>query len=195
LQVPNAVDKIIETEIEGEKVIVIRDSSKTGEKGFDIFAPRKVYQQVFDELKTQGAIEISDETREVLRVEAGKPKFGVDFDETNVVLESGLDEAVSFTKGCYIGQEIIARIHFRGHVAKQLGGLTLDENADVKIGDELKSIEGKNAGKITSVTFSPKLDKIIALAIIRYEFLAPETQLLIGVNQVKANVVKLPFVK
>ena len=69
-------------------------------------------------------------------------------DETTVVLETGLDEAVSFQKGCYIGQEIIARIHFRGHVAKQLRGLVFDdENAKIKTNDELKSFDGKNAGR------------------------------------------------
>ena len=62
-------------------------------------------------------------------------------DETTVVLETGIDEAVNFNKGCYIGQEIIARIHFRGHVAKKLTGLIFEnENADINAGDEIKSI-------------------------------------------------------
>jgi folate-binding protein YgfZ len=111
-------------------------------------------------------------------------------DDTTVVLETGLDEAVSFTKGCYIGQEIIARIHFRGHVAKRLTGLVLE--ADAKTGDELKSPDGKNAGKITSAAFSPALEKHIALAYVRYDYLAEGTEL--KVNDSAATVKNLPFV-
>ena len=77
-------------------------------------------------LLNSGAVQISDDLYETLRIENGVPKYGVDMDETTVVLETGVDEAVSFTKGCYIGQEIIARIHFRGHVAKKLTGLVLN---------------------------------------------------------------------
>ena len=109
-------------------------------------------------------------------------------------METGLDEAVNFNKGCYIGQEIIARIHFRGHVAKRLSGLIFDdENAGVKPNDELKSPEGKNAGKITSVIFSPKLGKKIALAYVRYDYLAENTEL--KINEMMAKVKNLPFIK
>jgi folate-binding protein YgfZ len=114
-------------------------------------------------------------------------------DETTVVLETGIDEAVSFIKGCYIGQEIIARIHFRGHVAKRLTGLVFEaENAEIKPNDEIKSFDGKNAGRITSVTFSPKLQKIIALAFVRYDYLAEGTLLKVG--ETTATVKDLPFV-
>jgi folate-binding protein YgfZ len=129
-----------------------------------------------------------------LRIENGVPKYGVDMDETTVVLETGLDEAVNFNKGCYIGQEIIARIHFRGHVAKKLTGLIFDdENVGVKPNDEIKSLEGKNAGKITSVIFSPKLGKKIALAFVRYDYLAENTEL--KINELTAKVKTLPFIK
>ena len=131
---------------------------------------------------------------EVLRIENGAPLYGVDMDETTVVLETGLDEAVSFKKGCYIGQEIIARIHFRGHVAKKLTGLIFeDENAAPHPNDEIKSSEDKNAGRITSVTFSPQLGKTIALAYVRYDYLAAGTKL--KVNDAAAQVTDLPFVR
>ena len=162
--------------------------------GRDFFVPKDSAGEFLNELKSQNAVEISDALYEVLRIENGVAKYGVDVDETNVVLESGLDEAVNFKKGCYIGQEIIARIHFRGHVAKKLTGLIFeDENANINSGDEIKSLEDKNAGKITSVTFSPKLGKTIALALVRYEFLAEETQLKIG--DFVATVKNLPFIK
>lgn len=149
--------------------------------GTDYFVPKEERDDFVKELKSQGAVEISDELYEVLRIENGVPKYGVDMDETTVVLETGLDEAVSFKKGCYIGQEIIARIHFRGHVAKRLTGLVFeDETADAKPGDEIKSPEDKNAGRVTSVAFSPKLGKKIALAYVRYDYLAENTELKIG---------------
>ncbi|MGI9054636.1 MAG: YgfZ/GcvT domain-containing protein [Pyrinomonadaceae bacterium] len=162
--------------------------------GKDFFVPKESADKFLNELKANNAVEISDSLDEVLRIENGIPKYGVDIDETNVVLESGLDEAVNFNKGCYLGQEIIARIHFRGHVAKKLTGLIFeDENANINPGDEIKSAEGKNAGKITSVTYSPKLEKTIALGLVRYDFLAEETELDIG--DLKAKVKNLPFIE
>lgn len=141
----------------------------------------------------QDAIEISDELYEVLRIEQGIPIYGVDMDETTIVPEIGITELISYKKGCYIGQEIIARIYFRGHVAKQLTGLILAELEDLTENSELKSPEGKNAGRITSLTFSPKLGKTIALAYVRYEFLAEGTELKIGDQT--ATVKNLPFVE
>lgn len=162
--------------------------------GKDFFIPKDSVDEFLNELKNQNAIEISDSVYEVLRIENGVPLYGVDMDETTVVLETGLDEAVSFNKGCYIGQEIVARIHFRGHVAKKLTGLIFeDENASVNSGDEIRSLEDKNAGRITSVTFSPKLGKIIALAYVRYDFLAEDTKLKIGDSTAKVK--SLPFIQ
>ena len=161
--------------------------------GIDVFLPKASKENFVNELKEPSAVEISDELYEVLRIENGLPLYGVDMDETTVVLETGLDAAVSFKKGCYIGQEIIARIHFRGHVAKKLTGLIFEEeNAAVNRGDEIKSPEGKNAGRITSVTFSPKLEKTVALAYVRYDYLAAGTEL--KVNDAAARVKDLPFV-
>jgi folate-binding protein YgfZ len=145
-------------------------------------------------LKKENVREISDALYEVLRIENGVPIYGVDADETTIVPELGINEAISYNKGCYIGQEIIARIHFRGHVAKQLTGLIFDdENAEVKPNDEIKSVEDKNAGRVTSVVFSPKLGKKIALAYVRYNYLAEGTELKVG--EATATVKDLPFVE
>lgn len=157
--------------------------------GRDVFVSVEAAENFTSELKNANAIEISDELHEILRVENGAPLYGVDADETTIVPELG-DDAISYNKGCYIGQEIIARIHFRGHVAKLLTGLILETEA--KMGDELKSVEGKAAGKISSVAFSPKLEKYIALAFVRYAFLAEGTELKIG--ETAATVKNLPFV-
>jgi folate-binding protein YgfZ len=128
-----------------------------------------------------GCLTITDELYETLRIESGIPRYGVDMDETTIVPELGLEGLISYNKGCYIGQEIIARIHFRGHIAKQLTGLILSVPPAVAGGDfsaaELKSTEGKNAGRITSVTYSPGLEKSIALAYVRYDYVADGTEL------------------
>jgi folate-binding protein YgfZ len=87
------------------------------------FLPDESADEFERELAARNAVVVSDELYETLRIENGLPKYGVDMDETTIVPELGLDGLVSYTKGCYIGQEIIARIHFRGHVAKRLTGL------------------------------------------------------------------------
>jgi len=158
--------------------------------GKNIFVSNEAAEDFLNSLKNEDAVEVSDELYEVLRIENGVPKYEIDADETTIVPELG-DEMISYNKGCYIGQEIIARIHFRGHVAKKLTGLILE--SDAKTGDELKSTEGKNAGKITSVAFSPMLEKHIALAFVRYDFLAEGTELKIG--EQSATVKNLPFVE
>ncbi len=149
-----------------------------------------------DEMLAANAVAISDDVYEVIRIESGIAKYGVDMDETTIVPELGMDGLISYKKGCYIGQEIIARIHFRGHVAKRLTGVILSESGafapGFMMGHELTSAEGKNAGRVTSVTFSPKLEKNIALAFVRYDHLAVGTEL--TVNGIRATVTDLPFV-
>ncbi len=146
--------------------------------------------------RTANGVGISDDLHEILRIENGIPKYGVDMDETTIVPELGIDGLISYDKGCYIGQEIIARIHFRGHVAKQLTGLRLSvapASAGALIGTDLTSPDGKNAGRITSVTFSPKLNKTIALGYVRYDYLAEGTELKAADTTV--TVTNLSFIK
>ncbi|MEP7037207.1 MAG: glycine cleavage T C-terminal barrel domain-containing protein [Acidobacteriota bacterium] len=190
-QTPSSPNQIAETLFGDGKIMIVQVIRG---KGFDIFVPKISKESFENELKTIGAIEIGEDVREILRIEYGLPLYDVEMDETTIVPEINLPELVSYNKGCYIGQEIIARIHFRGHVAKQLTGLVFDdENAEVKPNDELKSSEEKNAGRITSVTFSPKLGKTIALAFVRYDYLKEGTQL--KVNDFNAQVKNLPFVE
>ena len=180
--------KDTEFQISNADFIVFQNRS-----GADYFVPNDAAQSFRNELLNRNAVEISGELYEVLRVENGAPLYGVDVDETTVVPETGLPDVINYNKGCYIGQEIIARIHFRGHVAKKLTGLIFeDENADINPNDEIKSPEGKNAGRITSAAFSPTLEKTIALGFVRYEFLTEGTQL--KINDFAATVKDLPFV-
>jgi folate-binding Fe-S cluster repair protein YgfZ len=108
-------------------------------------------------------------------------------------------EAVSYTKGCYAGQEIIARIHWRGHVAKRLAGVVFDRDAEP--GEDARLLdcaEGREAGRITSTVFSPRLRRQVALALVKYDFLRPGTELKVfaGGEQVcSAHVAELPLVR
>ncbi len=144
--------------------------------GQSVFIKSEKAEDLRGDLLESGAFELTNEVFETLRIENGVPIYGIDMDETTVVPELGINGLISYNKGCYIGQEIIARIHFRGHVAKQLTGLVLESDGlALSPGVELTSAEGKPAGKITSVTYSPKLEKEIALAFVRYDFLAEGT--------------------
>ena len=177
-------------------VIIIRDTH-TGEDGFDLFVETSQAPTLWNAFIESGARPIGFDTLETLRIEAGLPRYGADINETNVVLETGQDRAVSFTKGCYLGQEIIARIHFRGHVARRLAGLRFDGDASgIEREALLKSIDSKDAGRITSIARSPRLNETIALASVRYAYLAPDTELIAisGQRETKARVVELPFV-
>ena len=173
-------------------------ATHTAEDGFDLFINREDATSVWDALLEAGAHPFGFETLETLRIEAGQPRFGLDMDENTVVLETGLDEAVSFTKGCYIGQEIIARIHWRGHVAKRLAGLIFDgDEGKIEREARIKSTDGKEIGRITSPTFSPRLKKRIALGYVKYDYLAPGTEVRVvaGEAESAARVTELPFVR
>jgi tRNA-modifying protein YgfZ len=162
-------------------------ATHTAEVGFDVLTTVPVTEQ----LVAAGAQPVSPETFEILRIEAGIARHGQDMDESNVVLEANLDDAISYTKGCYLGQEIIVRIKHRGHVAKKLTGITFD--AQVQPQAVISSDDGKEIGRVTSATYSPKLERHIALGYVRYEHLAPGTKVKSG--DVTGTVTELPFVR
>jgi len=187
---------VVEIEWQQHTLTVLR-ASHTAEDGFDIIAGTDQAPVLWEALTNAGARPIGYEAFERLRIEAGVPRYGVDMDETNVVTETGLDEAVSYTKGCYIGQEIIARIKYRGHVAKKLVGLAFDRT--LKIGDEprIKSADDKEIGRLTSVTLSPHLGYTIALGYVKYDYLAAGTEVRVisSSGDLHSRVAELPFVK
>ena len=169
----------------------------TAEDGFDLFVGADFAVSLWDALMACGAQAVGFDALDILRIEAGVPRYDVDMDETNVVLEAAPDDAVSFTKGCYIGQEIIARIHWRGHVAKKLTGLSFDEQGETKRDDKLRAMDGKEIGRLTSVTFSPKLNRLVALAYVKYDYLGAGTEVRVISNETElaARVTELPFVR
>jgi len=181
---------------EGDAVTIIR-ATRTAEDGFDLFIDTTAREHLLPVLKDQGAQTISAEVSETLRIEAGIPRFGVDMDETTIVSEANLDESISFTKGCYLGQEIVIRIKHRGHVARRLTGAVLEAGSVVENGAKILATDGKEVGRITSSTFSPRLDRAIALGYVKYDYLAPGTRVKVTSveGEVPAAVVELPFVR
>ena len=163
---------------EKDGVMIIR-ASHTGEAGFDLIIDASRKAEFRQALEDAGAQPVGEDTFEILRVEAGIPRFGLDMDETNVVPETNLDNAVSYTKGCYVGQEIIVRIKHRGHPAKKLTGLRFETDQQIEPGAVILSKENQEVGRVTSAVISPRLGSI-GLGYVRYEHIADGTRLVVG---------------
>jgi folate-binding protein YgfZ len=178
------------------EVTIIR-ATHTAEDGFDLFVKAEDLDELREALRSAGVQSVSADTFETLRIEAGIPQYGIDMDETTVVTETNLDDAVSFTKGCYIGQEIIVRIKHRGHVAKKLTGVVLENGAALEGGGKVYGVDAGEIGRITSTTFSPRLERTIALAYLKYDYLSPGTPVAIsaGDGQIPSQVGDLPFIR
>ena len=141
-----------------------------GVDGFDVIGPRAEVDLLRAQLVSTGAIEESGDALLVARIEAGRPEWGVDMDDNLLAQEVDMDrlEAISFTKGCYTGQETVARVHYRGHVNRLLRGLRFSESTVPPVGTDLQDAEGKTVGSVKSGVISPRLGAI-ALAIVRRE--------------------------
>lgn len=186
----------IKTSWNGTEVTVVR-ATQTSAKGFEFIVNTADARRLRQALVDAGATPVGENAYEVLRIEAAVPRYGLDMDETNVVTETNLDEAVSYTKGCYIGQEIIARIKYRGHVAKKLTGLSFADKVDIASGDVVKSSDDKDIGRITSATYSPQLKRTLALGYVKYGYLAGDTPVKVvhDGSEVSAHVTELPFIR
>lgn len=134
-------------------------------------------------------------TQNTRRIEAGIPVFGVDMNESHLLMETGLENAVSFNKGCYLGQEYVARLAHRGHLNRKLVGLKISSAYIPSPGNEILG-EGQPVGQVTSATFSPALDYPIALGYVQRQFFEPGTTVSIKSEneQISARVAKLPFI-
>ncbi len=130
---------------------------------WDLYVPAGRFEGVWDDLRERGASPMGSSAWETLRVEAGRPAYGQDMDESTILSETGLvDRAVDHTKGCYTGQEIIVRIRDRGHVNRSLRGLLFSEGPAPKTGTKL-FLEDRVVGEVTSVVESPRRDGPIGL--------------------------------
>jgi len=157
--------------------------------GIDLLVPSAESGRVGDALRGAGAVDASVEAAEIIRIEAGQPRFGSEMGTATMPAEAGIvEQAVSFTKGCYIGQETVARLHYKGKPNRHLRGLRFSGPA--RPGDPLNLGE-KEVGTVGSATVSPALGPI-GLAILRREA-EPGATLAVGEDGVTAEVVSLPF--
>ena len=173
--------------------ITVVPATHTAEAGFDLIVSEEQKDSLWQTLMAEGATPVSPEVEEILRIEAGIARYGIDMDETNVVTETNLDDAVSYTKGCYLGQEIIVRIKHRGHVAKKLTGLRFETDQPIAAGATIRSTDDKEIGRVTSATFSPTFERTVGLGYVRYEYLTPGTPVVVA--GVAAATHELPLVR
>lgn len=181
-------------DFQGVPALVLR-SDDIGVQGFDVVLAAEQANALKELLKRSGALPVSDEAAETCRVEAGLPRFGVDMDEDTIPLEAGIeDRAISLTKGCYVGQEIIIRVLHRGHgrVARKLVGFVLEPGKDVAARGEKVFSSEREIGSITSAVTSPALRRPIALGYVHRDFMEPGTP--VTIRGCRASVAALPFV-
>src|SRR5205814_4649590 len=166
-----------------------------GPPAFDVLVEAVAFEPLRAALRRGGAVEIDAATADTLRVENGVPKFHQDMDEETIPLEAGIESrAISLTKGCYVGQEVIIRVLHRGHgrVARRLVGLSIDGPSAPTRGAAVES-NGRGIGQVTSSAWSPSLNRPIALAYVHRDFVEPGTA--VNVDGREAHVTPLPFVK
>ena len=194
---PEKEHSIISLIFEGFKLLVSRNEF-TGEAGYDLFIPNNGLETLWGHLHQIGAEHglqpVGLEALDSLRVEAGIPRYGVDMDESHFPMEAGIEKrAISYTKGCYIGQETIARADTYGRMNRRLIGLELSGEAPPSKGTTVTAPgdPAKNIGLITSAVKSPTLGKVIALAYIHRDFTQSLSKAMIGDQS--AHVVDLPF--
>jgi glycine cleavage system T protein len=173
----------------------VRRHQPLGLLGYDLLCERDHAAAVWSALLAAGARPAGLQAYDTLRIEAGTPVYGRDIDDSNLPQEvARVEQTISFTKGCYIGQETVARIRTYGHVNRSLVGLKLAGEAPASSGAKLLHM-GKEVGHVTSSVVSPRLRQPIALAYVRRGSQEPGTILELEVNTARqsAEVVSLPF--
>ena len=150
--------------------VIVARLPDAGLEGYELLASPEVLRELWRRAVTAGATPAGLEAWEVVRIEAGRPEWGIDVTDSTLPQEANLDElhAISYTKGCYTGQETVARIHFRGHVNRLMRGLRTTHDAPLPFGAQLVDATDRAVGDVRSATLSPRLGNI-ALAMVRRE--------------------------
>ncbi len=185
----------------GDTPVLCIKCAITGEEDYQLYVPAEKTEQLWNNLMEAGQAfglsAVGQNALETRRIEAGLPRYGQDIDESVFPIEAGLaSETISYTKGCYPGQEVMARIQTYGNVNKQLSGLILEGDVLPNKGDEVFH-NNKKVGVITSAIKSPHLERMIAMAYLKTTVITPGTALEVesNKNRIEAAVVALPFIK
>jgi aminomethyltransferase len=157
--------------------------SITGAEGFRLYTDSP---EVRAKLLENGAILVSDEEARTVRIENAVPRYGEDFGEDQIAQETRLMHALHFSKGCYLGQEIVERVRSRGHVNKVLAHLEMDPKEPPPAGTKIMAGD-KEIGSITSSVYSPNAGRALAFGYLRTENSAPGTALMVGESQAKVS--------
>lgn len=179
----------------GEGIAALVGSDHLGVPGVHVYAPGPVAEALIGRLAGEGVPELDEGSAEVLRVEAGRPRFGADMGEDTIPLEAGIESrAISHTKGCYVGQEIIVRLRdlAHGRVARRLVGLLVNGSEAPSAGEPIV-VEGRPVGRVTSAVGSIALGRPIALGYVHRDHAEAGTVVQVG-PAVDATVTSLPFV-
>lgn len=182
----------LEFQIDGDAVRVLRHL-RLGIDGYHLWVPAARHDHWSGLIKAKCGLEsVPDRVLEVIRIEAGVPEYGIDFDESNIPLESNLDDLLDFQKGCYTGQEIVSRVTYLGNVSRKLVGLLANDVRIPEKGEEIR-LGDQAIGRITSAAWSPALKQPIALGYVQRKFLeyGKEVELASGI---KASISQLPLV-
>jgi folate-binding protein YgfZ len=160
--------------------------------GYDLIVPSDRSGEVVEKIAAAGAIPIDADAWNILRVEAGLPLYGIDIDDTTTLPELG-PRGISYDKGCYIGQEVVARIKYIGHVNRRFVGFVCEGSVVPDVRSTVQ-MNGKDAGYVTTAIFSPGLAKPIALGFVNRVAAEPGTAVVLGGREnVTAAVASLPF--
>ncbi len=183
----------------GGDTLLVSAAAWTGELGFEIIAPVALLPALWEDLlsrvRAHGGLPVGEAALDSLRLEAGTPRSGIDFDEETIPQMAGLDHALCHTKGCYRGQEIVLRVQTKGQVKRSLIGLSLEGPADSLPGRGTKLlVAGREEGWITSAIASPTLGRPLALGYLNRQVKAPGTVVEIAASPPRqATVTPLPF--
>lgn len=175
--------------------------SRTGGNGYELLCELSSLPSLWEGAvtlaKERGGRPFGFEALNSLRVEAGIPWYGIDMDEDIIALEVPLEKkAISYTKGCYAGQEVVARVTYQGRVNKRLVGMTLESDRPANHKDKIKA-EGRDIGFVTSSVISYSLKKALALGYVHRDFINPGSRVAVvtSTGDMQATVANLPFFK
>lgn len=168
---------------------IVRD-----ELGYTVWADVAESNAILDGIISSGAIQIEEPTWNIVRTEAGLPIYGIDIDDTTTLPELG-EKGIRYDKGCYIGQEVVARIKYIGHVNRRFMGFISDEDKLPERGSTVQ-VGGKDVGYITTSVVSPRMEKAIALGFVNRVAAVSGTsvELVSGESRMNSKVSELPFI-
>jgi folate-binding protein YgfZ len=165
--------------------------TSTGGGGYTLFLPVEEKAELLSALEAAGVPLADSDSVEIVRLENGRPKYGVDFSEANIPQETQQMQAIHFAKGCYLGQEIVERVRSRGHVNKMLMPIEVESTEELDAGTKVLA-EQKEVGEITSSAFSPALEKVVGFAILRREAAEGKSPLTAGGAPLAINRAAVP---